>query len=159
MKGVHRMTETSIESEAAYWLTPVKSNEEGTVEEVIQTLVGQEKIYAFGERTPGRKHLKTGDRICFFASRSGVVGHAEVISPPEKKPHRKVRYPDKYPWVFRLDKVVLYLGKPIVIDVTLRGNLDAFKNRDPDKSWAWFVQTTRKITEHDFWVLTRREGD
>lgn len=150
------LSEPSIESEAAYWLTPVKSDEEGTAEEVIQTLVGQEKIYAFGERTPGRKHLKTGDWICFFASGKGVVAHAKVISPPEKKPHRKVRYPDKYPWVFRLDNVALYLEKPIVIDVALRGNLDAFKDRDPDKSWAWFVQATRKVTEHDFRILAQR---
>jgi hypothetical protein len=41
--------------ETAYWLTPVKGDEEQTAEEVLQTLLGQEGIYAFGERTPRRR--------------------------------------------------------------------------------------------------------
>jgi hypothetical protein len=148
--------EPSTEGEIAYWLTPVKSEEEQTAEEVIQTLVGQERIYAFGERTPGRKHLKPGDRICFYATGKGVVAHARVISAPEKKPHHRVRQPERYPWVFRLDNITLYLDEPIIIDAALRSRLDAFRGRDLNKSWAWFVQATRKITEHDFDIVARR---
>lgn len=144
--------------EVAYWLTAVKSDEEETAEEGIQHLVGQERIYAFGERTPGRRHLKPGDWISFYATGKGVVAHAKVISIPEKKSHPKVRHPERYPWVFSLDKVVLYFDDPIVIDADTRSHLDAFRDRDPNKSWAWFVQATRKITEHDFGVLTRREA-
>jgi len=44
---------------------------------------------------------------------------------------------------------------PVVIDAALRSKLDAFKKSDPNKAWAWFVQATRKITEHDFKILTR----
>ena len=148
--------EASSKSEDVYWITPVKSDEKASAEEVIETLVGVEKIYAFGERTPGRRHLKPGDWICFFAVGKGVVAHAKVISLPEKKRHNKVRYPEKYPWIFRLDSVSLYLSKPIVVDAALRGNLNAFQGRDPDKSWAWFVQATRKVTKHDFEILTGR---
>lgn len=139
----------------AYWLAPVRSNNERTAEEVIQTLVGDEKIYAFGERTPGRKQLKPGDWICFYASDKGVVAHARVKTYPEKKFHPKVREPEKYPWVFSLHEVKLYLDKPVVINSDLRNQLDAFQGRDPSKSWAWFVQATRRITEHDFKLLTR----
>lgn len=139
----------------AYWLAPVRSNSERTAEEVIQTLVGDEKIYAFGERTPGRKQLKPGDWICFYASGKGVVAHARVKKYPEKKSHSKLREPEKYPWVFSLDEVKLYLDKPLVINSDLRNQLDAFQDRDPSKSWSWFVQTTRRITEHDFKLLTR----
>jgi hypothetical protein len=46
------------------------------------------------------------------------------------------------------------LENPVVIDVALRSKLDAFKNRELNKAWAWFVQATRKITENDFKVLT-----
>lgn len=143
-------------AEANYWLTPVKSNEDQMAEEVIQTLVGEEGIYAFGERTPGRKHLKQGDWICFYATTKGIVAHAEVRTPPEKKPNPKVRDSKKYPWVFKLDNVKLYLSEPVVIDAELRNELDAFQGRNPTKSWAWFVQTTRRITEHDFNLLTKR---
>lgn len=85
--------EPSAESEVVYWLTPVKSDEEQTAEEVIQTLVGQEQIYAFGERTPGRKHLKPEDWICFYATGKGVVAHAKVLTRPEKNPTRKCATP------------------------------------------------------------------
>lgn len=140
----------------AFWLTPVASDEEQTGEEVIQALVGNEKIYAFGERTPGRKHIQPDDWICFYASGKGVVGHARITSVPKKEPHPKVRHSEKYPWVFHLDNPELYLEDPVVIDGGLRSRLEAFEDREPDKSWAWFVQSTRKISEHDFRVLTRQ---
>jgi hypothetical protein len=142
--------------EGVYWLTPVASDDEQRAEEVIQTLVGDSSIYAFGERTPGRGKLKPGDWMCFYASGKGVVAHARVSSMPEKKPHRKVRHADKYPWVFRLGQAVLYLDMPLVIDFETRTKLDAFKDRDANKPWAWFVQGTRAITEHDFHTLTRQ---
>jgi len=151
--------EPPIEGEVAYWLSPVKSYPEETAEECIFSLVGKEQIYAFSERTPGRKHVKPGDWICFYATGKGVVAHARVISKPEKKPHPKVRHSERYPWVFRLDSGGLYLDEPIVIDADLRSHLDAFKGRDPNKSWAWFVQATRKITEHDFGILARRQAE
>jgi hypothetical protein len=143
------------EGEIAYWLTPVKSTDEETADECIQNLVGQEKIYAFGERTPGRRLLKPGDWICFYATTKGVVAHARITSKPEKKIHPKVRQADRYPWVFGLDDAKLYLNEPVVIDASLRPNLDAFKDRDPNKNWAWFVQSTCKLTEHDFNMLTK----
>ena len=151
--------EPITEGEAAYWITPVKSDEKQTAEECIQTLVGQEKIYAFGERTPGRKHIKPGDWICFYATGKGVVAHAKVISKPERKPHPKVRHPEKYPWVIRLDKTKLYLNDPVVLDANVRSQLNAFQGRDLNKSWAWFVQATRKITKHDFNILTRQKTE
>jgi hypothetical protein len=147
--------EPSGEVKPAYWLTPVKGDQEQAAEEVIQSLVGQEAIYAFGERTPGRKRLSPGDWICFYATAKGVVAHARVGTPPERKQHHRVHHPEKYPWTFHLDKARLYLDKPVVIDAATRGRLDAFKGRDLDKSWAWFVQATRSISEQDFKALTR----
>lgn len=141
--------------EVVYWLTPVKSDEKQTAEGVIETLVGKEKIYAFGERTPGRKHLKLGDWICFYAAGKGVVAHAKVASAPQYEIHPKITHPEKYPWVFRVEKVQLYLNEPVVIDAALRAQLDAFHGKDLNKGWAWFVQATRKITDRDFKALTR----
>jgi hypothetical protein len=123
------------EVERQYWLTPVKSDEEQTADECIQSLVA-------------------GDYICFYSTGKGVVAHAQIASLPERKEHPKVHHTERYPWVFRVKDVHLYLQNPIIIDVALRGQLEVFKNRDPNKAWAWFVQATRRITEHDFKVLT-----
>jgi hypothetical protein len=146
--------EEITEAERQYWLTPVKSEEEQTADECIQSLVGEEKIYAFGERTPGRRHVKPADYICFYSTGKGVVAHAQIASRPERKEHPKVCHSERYPWVFRVKDVHLYLENPIIIDAALRGQLDAFKESDPNKAWAWFVQATRKTTESDFKVLT-----
>lgn len=142
---------------AQYWLTPVKGDEERTAEEEIKILVGEEKIYAFGERTPGRRYIKPDDWICFYAVGNGVVAHAKVASTPERKRHPKIRHPDKYPWVLHLKDVRLYLDNPVIINAELRGKLDAFQGKNPDQGWAWFVQATRRITRRDFELLTRSE--
>ena len=33
--------------------------------------------------------------------------------------------------------------------------MDAFKSRDPERPWAWFVQATRRVSLQDFHLLTR----
>lgn len=145
-----------VSEDTNYWLTPVRSDESETAEQVIQSLVGNERIYAFGERTPGRRHMKPGDRICFYATTNGIVAHARIVSEPEKKPHPKVRKADQYPWVVQLDEAQVYLDDPVVIAARLRAELEAFEGRDPNTSyWSWFVQATRQITEKDFRLLTR----
>jgi hypothetical protein len=140
----------------AYWLTPIKSDEKGSAEEVVRTLVGEHHLYAFGDRTPGRKHLKPGDGIAFYATGTGVIAHAQVASMPERKPHPSLRHPELYPWTFRLDNICLYPEAPVVIDAALRSRLEPFQGRDPNQPWAWFVQATRRISQHDFGVLVRR---
>ena len=150
--------DTTSEYDTQSWITPVKGSDEETAEESIKRLVGEERIYAFGERTPGRTSINVGDNICFYAAAGiGVVGHAVVASKPEKKFHKKVKDPEKYPWVFTLKDVKLYLDSPTVIDATLRANLDAFKDKKVVGRWAWFVQATHKITASDFALLTRSQ--
>jgi len=141
-------------AERQHWLTPVRSDEEQTADEVIESLVKEEHIYAFGERTPGRRHIKPGDLICFYSSGKGVVAHAQIASVPEYKVQPKVHHLDRYPWVFRVKDSHLYLDDPVILDASLRSQLDAFSGRE-DKAWAWFVQATRRVSEHDFKVLTR----
>jgi restriction system protein len=157
-EDVELLSTESAVGEVNYWLTPVRPDEEQTSEDIIRKLVEQEQIYAITEKTPGRKYMKPGDWICFYATAKGVVAHAEVASRPEEMIHPKVRNPERYCWVFRLDAPQLYLDSPIVIDLDLRTQLDGFRGRDLSKRWAWYVQTTRKITEHDFGILTRQDS-
>jgi hypothetical protein len=139
-----------------YWLTPVRGDKEQTAEEVLQTLLGEEGIYAFAQNTPGRRRIKPGDWICFYATGKGVAAHARVDSLPQKQIHPKVRHSDKYPWVFKVKDVKFYLNEPIAVDADMRSQLDAFERRDLNKAWAWFVQATRELSEQDFEALTQR---
>jgi hypothetical protein len=141
----------------SYWLTPVCSDEDGTSDDVIKTLVDEERIYAFGERTPDRKHLRPWDWMVFYATGKGVVAHAKVASVPNKGQNPKIRHPDQYPWLFRLSTPVMYLDEPVVIDSALRSKLETFSGRDPNSPWAWFVQATKKVSEDEFRLLTRKK--
>jgi len=137
-----------------YWLTPVSSNKEMNADEVVKTLVSEAGIYAFGDRTPGRKHLKPGDWICFYASGKGMIGHARVLSRPEIDPHPRVNESEKYPWTFRVGEAKLYLDNPKKMDAKMRKKLDAFKGKNHGKYWGLIMQSTRKISEKDFKLLT-----
>jgi len=142
------------EGDVEYWLTPVKDDENRTAIDVIKDLVEKHKVYAFADRTPGRKMIKPGDRICFYATQMGVVADAEVASKPVEKEHPAVHNKEHYRWVFDLKNVRVYSDNPVIIDNKLREKLDAFRNKDPTKGWAWFVQATRRVSKHDFELLT-----
>jgi len=153
--GEQREPKPAPSDEVVHWLTPVRGDKEQTTEEVLQTLLGQEGIYAFAQNTPGRKRIKPGDWICFYATGKGVVAHARVGSVPQQQIHPKVRHSDKYPWVFKVEDVQLYLNEAIAVDAEIRSHLDAFEGRDLNKAWAWFVQATRELSEQDFEALTQ----
>jgi hypothetical protein len=144
-------------TEPAFWITPVKDHENETAQECIERLVGRFRLYAFGERTPGRKQVKPGDWICFYANGVGIVAHARVATLPENKPSPHVLEPERYSYTFDVDNAHLYTQSPVVLDAALRSQLSAFNGRDPDKPWAWYVQGTHKVSEDDFQVLTRPE--
>lgn len=144
---------------AAYWITPVKSDDVMSAEDTIEKLVGKEGIYAFGDNTPGRKSLKTGDWICFYAKAKGVVAHAQVASKPERKPNLRVRHPEKFPWTFQVKNQKLYLKNPVIIDANVRAQLEFFHGKDPGMPWGLMVQATRTIPQHDFQILTRKDAN
>lgn len=141
----------------SYWITPVKDRDKETAQECVERLVGKEHLYAFSERTPGRKRLKSGDWICFYANGVGVVAHAKVSTNPERKPHPSVLEPKEYPFTFKLEKPQLYPDHPVILDASLRAQLDAYQGRDPEKPWSWYVQGTHKVTGDDFGRLTRQK--
>ncbi|RME03787.1 MAG: EVE domain-containing protein [Deltaproteobacteria bacterium] len=146
------------EGEAHYWLTPVYTDGPERVTDLVQTLLGKAKIYAIHERSPGRTRIKPGDEICFYVAQRGIVAHARVASSPERKTHRKIPHSKSYSWIFRLSDVEIYFDDPVVLDAALRRRLDAFRERDPDHAWFWFVQETRSLSAHDFALLTRRDA-
>lgn len=134
-----------------YILTPVADSERRTAREALEALLGG-GWYAYGDRTPTRKVLAPGDRMCFYEVGTGVVAVATVASAAEREPAPKVADPRKHPWRFRV-KDVRFLEQPVVIDAALRRRLSAFAGRDPEGPWAWYVQQTHAVSEADFSLL------
>ena len=146
---------SEIKERVNYFLAPAKGDETRTAEDIVRYLVGEKKLWAFGERTPYREVLKPGDKICFYASGKGVVAHAEIATKPEKVKKPEIKELRGYPWIFKLKNVRLYLDDPVILDADLRSKLDVFKKRD-QSAWGWFVHRTQKVTEHDFMLLTKQ---
>ena len=59
---------------------------------------------------------------------------------------------DKFPWSFRVTNARIFFDKPVAIDAELRSRMQAFIGREPTQPWAWLVQGTKIVTEHDFAV-------
>src|SRR5262245_26019637 len=116
--------------ETNFWLTPVRSWEDKTPEDVIQILVKGERIYALGEKTHGRRLLKPGDWICFYIPGKGIVAHARLATSPERRKHRAISNHSKYPWVFHVEEITFHPDHPIPVNANMRSNLDAFRGRD-----------------------------
>jgi len=146
---------SEVKERVNYFLAPAKGDETHAAEDIVRYLVGEKKLWAFGERTPYREVLKPGDKICFYASGKGVVAHAEIATKPEKVKKPEIKELRGYPWIFKLKNVRLYLDDPVILDADLRSKLDVFKKRD-QSAWGWFVHRTQKITEHDFMLLTKQ---
>jgi hypothetical protein len=143
-------------NECMFLITPVSDEAETSAEETITKLLSA-GWYVFADKTPGRKWLKPGDRICFYRTGVGVVAQAEVASTPERKPPSTkgiVKNLDKFPWSFRLSDVRFFFDEPIAITPDLRSKLEVFADRDPRHPWSWFVQGTKIVSAHDFEVLT-----
>ena len=139
-------------------MTPVRDEAEATARTTITGLLSA-GWYVFADKTPGRKHLKPGVRICFYESGVGVVAAAEVASAPQRKPPAAkgvAKDLEKFPWSFKLANPRFFFEQPVALDADLRSKLDAFADRDPSQPWSWFVQGTKLISEHDFAILTRQ---
>ena len=147
-------SDSVVPGEVTFWITSVKSTDDETAEECIKRLVGDQHCYAFSERAPGRRQMKAGDRIAFYATTKGVVVHATLASAPQKSPRPDGTVSEDFPWVCLLKDGSLYLNQPVAIDAELRRRLNAFNGRT-EQGWSWFVQATHKVTPHDFELLVR----
>jgi hypothetical protein len=143
----------SLLEQPLYFITPVADDEDRSAEDTIRCLL-ESGWYVFGDKTPNRKRVKPGDRICFYQSGLGTVAEAEIATAPERKTIEHVRHPEKYPWAFEVKCPRFFFDTPVVIDAPLRSKLDAFKDLDPSAAWGWFVVQTRSVDEHDFLLLT-----
>jgi hypothetical protein len=142
------------EGDKQYWLIIVARHEESQkAQEIIKTLVADELIYAFDEYVPERKWIKPGDLVCFDVVGKGIVAHAEVESGPAYRLHYKVEDPVSYPWVITVKNVHLYLNEPVKFTLASCSQLDFRPN--PRQCIYSIPPRVYKLTEHDFYLLTR----
>lgn len=140
-----------------YIRTSVKGNKDETAEEIVRKLVVDEGIWAFNVNTGLIKRIKPGDYICFYAVRHGVIAHARIRTRPEYNPnHPKVKRSKEYPWIVKLEGVHYYPDNPVKVKEIVP-KLDMAAGADLhtiDKKWGGWFQGTKRVTEHDFKILT-----
>ncbi len=155
--GVIKPDNGETQTRESYWLVPV-GGPGTTPEDTVRVLVGEHRMFAFGEKAAGRKHMKPGDRVCFYAARLGIAAHARIKAGPAKELEGRgfLDDPEQSPWIVHLEDVTLY-SEPVVVDATVRSKLDAFRDRDSTKPWSWFVQSNARLSEHDFLKLTGQQ--
>ena len=147
-----------LDGETQYWITSVKTDKHRTAEEAIRNSVGHDHEWGLGgPKAPSRKSMKPGDWICFYAVDIGVVAHAPIASSPQQTSHPSMLDPTEGEWRFRLDSPALYLEKPLVIDEPLRARLEALDDTPPSANWGWLVLGSKRVTQHDFAILTGQE--
>ena len=118
-------------------------------------------FWGFGESTPGRKTLRAGDWVCFYAAeRAGILAYARMAASVDALVTAE-EWPEAFPPdgpVYKLPlSEINWLPIPVKLDASTRAGLDAFAGSSPGKQWGFFVQTTRRLTQGDFDRLTGRE--
>jgi hypothetical protein len=91
--------------------------------------------------------------LLFYAKGIGIVAGAtadSAVFPLEMKDS-----PVKHhvPYGIRLRDIVWFDHNRKKITAELRAKLSAFSGRELSKGWAWFVQTTSRLTKPDYELL------
>ncbi len=139
-------------TDKTHWMVPASGHDGVTAEQSLHNWLDSGK-WGFWESTPGRKSVRAGDLMAFYAAKKGVVAYAEVAGDASQQiaPHEWPEPVAQDKPVYKVPlKDVKWLPAPNKIDAQLRSSLDAFAGRDANGVWFWLVQTTRRLSEHDF---------
>lgn len=142
--------------EVTYWLFPAKGRADADAVTVLHEWLDR-SMWGLYESTAGRKRVKAGDWVCFYAGNVGVVAYARVARTADAAVPSQ-EWPEPSPPLQPVYKLPLtdvrWLPEPVKLDERCRVALDAFKGKARDRAWGWFVHTTSKLTLHDFELLT-----
>ena len=140
---------------ASHYVFPVADEEGFGAREHLEAwlLAG---FWGVRQSTAHRTRIKAGDECCFYAKKVGMVARARVTGQAEEPVTPAERPGPDAPSenVFKIPlSNVQWLSAPVVIDSALRPQLDAFRDKDLSGPWGWFIQSTGRVTEHDFQLL------
>lgn len=142
----------------AYWIMPAgPGKDKSTPVEQLQRWL-KKGFWGFGKSTPNRQKLQQGDYVCFYAKKVGFVATARIAGPADA-PLSTGEYPNPYPMPEPVYKVPLkdiaWLPAPRSLTKAVAAAMQAFDgDGDFAKYPGFLVQTTRRITAHDFSVIT-----
>jgi hypothetical protein len=142
------------DTERRFFLVPVGNLTAHSVEQTLRLLLDR-GYYVFSDRTKGLKGLRPDDQICLYETGAGVVAEATASGPPENRVPDFVPDASRFRWSVHVERVRYFFSDPVAINADLRARLDAFRGKDPNRAWAWFVQGAKPVTRHDFELLTR----
>jgi hypothetical protein len=142
-----------------YWLIPSGKQRGFSAAEHLKAWLTN-GFWGFGPSTPGRKAIRPGDWVCFYAAQAHeVLAYAQISGTLDKpvQPHEWPGPDAPQGVVYKVPiSGLVWLPVPIAVDAPLRARLDAFKGKDPGTGWSWLVQTTHRVTQSDFMLLTGR---
>jgi Type I restriction enzyme R protein N terminus (HSDR_N) len=143
--------------EPSYWIIPAGAREGISAAEYLHMWLPR-GYWGFRKRTPGRRVIRDGDYLCFYASKDGqILAFAEVSGTLDQLVSES-EWPEPNPRTEPVYKVpivnLIWLEEPVTLDAGLRNRLDVFADKGPNPPWSWLVQTTHRITPADFKRLT-----
>jgi hypothetical protein len=140
-----------------YWLLPVGRGPDGAtpLEQLRRWL--DKGFWGFHKSTRYRQHLQAGDFVCFYVGKPGVVATARMSGPADTLV-TSAEWPEPTPPdhdIFKLPlREIAWLPVPRPIDNAVRAKLDAFHGKSPGANPGWLVQTTSRLSAHEFEVVT-----
>src|SRR5437870_6164232 len=116
---------TTQDAHCKYWIAPIGNIGTSASDQIARELIGKHRIFAISETIYSRNTPRQGDRICFYASGVGVVGDGEIGADPERKVDPRIPNPQKYPYVFPVRAVRMYMDHPVVLNDKFRSGIRA----------------------------------
>lgn len=154
---MHTIDSSPLVQESNYWLVPAGKRQGLEAIEYLRMWLPR-GYWALGTKTPGRKAIRGGDRVCFYAAglhevvATAVVGREldQMITPAEWPEPRVQAEP-----LYKMPLAdVTWLASPVKLDAVLRSKLAALDGKFVN-NWSFFVQTPRRIVKGDFDLLTQ----
>lgn len=155
--GAAKGTTEADDRESAHWLTPVANRDELPSVECLRAWLACE-MWGFNFGNQLRDKIRANDWIAFYCSEVGVVAFARCTETP-----RDLVLPGDWPeptpyrdGVVRIRLAqISWLSEPVTIP-PLIGRLEAFvgKRKGAIRTWAWLVNSTRRVSAADFTLLT-----
>jgi hypothetical protein len=102
------------DDEAQFWLAPVVPDYATRPEEFLERVVAKRLTFGVADMTASGRAVQPGDRICFYVSSSGVVGHARVASLAGGS--GGLRDAHRFRQILHLQGLELFLSAPVPAD-------------------------------------------
>jgi hypothetical protein len=98
--------------EPAFWVATITGNETGSPDWLLRSVIAQRRVLPICHAGRCQADGSSGDRVCFFVPRRGIVGHAQLMSIVEDAAGI-VPHANRFTRIYRLADVTLY-DQPVV---------------------------------------------